>query len=133
MGIISKAYNTMLDVYRVAPAPSGPNISASGAPITLGQQNPYESVAIDVPGRIEGASGLRTFTAPGGMVESGSSEVTHLCFMTPLPASRAFRVGYIIIDQNTGNAFMVKEIDDTPGGAINHHWEVGLMSTEVIS
>jgi len=134
MGLISKTFNTLIDIYRIVQTGDpATGFDESGAPVALAQQNPYESVAIDVPARIEGVSSLRTYTAEGAMILSGSGQVTDLCFMEPLPAGRSMEVGYVVVDQNTGRGYRVREPNKNPGGSVGHHWEIGLESTEVIS
>jgi len=133
MGLINRILNTLIDIYRIVQTGSPSDFDESGAPIILAQQNPYESVAIDVPARIEGVRSLKTYTSEGAMIQTGSDNVTDLCFMKPLPSDRKLEVGYIVIDQTTGRKFRVREPNKSPGGAVGHHWEIGLEETEISS
>lgn len=135
MGFFRKIMNTTIDVYRVQSTGTfSSDVDDFGAPAQMGVQNPYELVIQGWPARIEGAEATRTIMTDIGLVDTGSGGVSDFCFTLPFPSGRDLKVGYIIIDNENGQGYIVKDPPNkSPGGSTSHHWELGLQRTEVLS
>lgn len=136
MGIISQAYNDMIDFYRVKQTGDvSTDFDESGDPVGIGgdASHPYESVALNVPCRIQGLTRRQSYVMESALIESGRDKITDICFMDPLVSPKTVEIGYVGVSQNTGKAYFVRIANKAPGGSTGHHWEIGLDETAMVS